>query len=478
MGGETSWQAAKRVYNVGVSKTNLGRLAALFLAILPSVGCGYTAAKKPAATDPEIAQLAQAYPADLAAAKKAGVRLTMAQLAKTPPPASENAAPIYLQLSQALQTRPLDGQDKVLDSMAGLRMPPPYAFPMTETALGDRADLVGLVHKAVSRTRCYFPKDWATPNPSSLTFPEMSGLHEAVRVLTAQSLSMANDWKPVDAVQNQALGFRIADHAATEPTVTGYLLCVSIDTETIVGLQKILYQSLGDPKVALAVQSAIAQDWHPRSLASAFAGQSAFQQGIVQYLRATGYTAFVQNWASSTMVEKVPEEWRAPGSQGWNEFLDANSAFMLEESTRLVTAADKPAPVARAAAESVGRDMQETSRLSHLIADFSLPVSVQLPDQKAQVEAMAYATEAGAAVLAWKASHGAYPANLAQAMSTVPKDPFDGKPIRYRREDAGFVIYSAGPWGTYDGGTPDKEPSQLDTAFRYPEPIYLMPAQQ
>ena len=39
-----------------------------------------------------------------------------------------------------------------------------------------------------------------------------------------------------------------------------------------------------------------------------------------------------------------------------------------------------------------------------------------------------------------------------QFLSELPKDPFDGEPLRFRRLSAGFVIYSVGKDRTDDGG--------------------------
>jgi len=39
-----------------------------------------------------------------------------------------------------------------------------------------------------------------------------------------------------------------------------------------------------------------------------------------------------------------------------------------------------------------------------------------------------------------------------QYLSTVPADPFDGKPLRYHRLEKGYVVYSVGPDGEDNGG--------------------------
>jgi hypothetical protein len=74
-----------------------------------------------------------------------------------------------------------------------------------------------------------------------------------------------------------------------------------------------------------------------------------------------------------------------------------------------------------------------------------------LPAHQASLVARAAIAHANAAVLIWKCRHGTYPVSLQQAMVNVPKDPFDLKPIRYRRENGGFVVYSVGKTGQYAG---------------------------
>jgi hypothetical protein len=60
------------------------------------------------------------------------------------------------------------------------------------------------------------------------------------------------------------------------------------------------------------------------------------------------------------------------------------------------------------------------------------------------------------ALAAYRADRGAYPADLAalvpKYLPTMPEDPFSGGPLRYKREESGFLLYSVGPNGNDDGG--------------------------
>jgi hypothetical protein len=60
------------------------------------------------------------------------------------------------------------------------------------------------------------------------------------------------------------------------------------------------------------------------------------------------------------------------------------------------------------------------------------------------------------ALAAYRADHGAYPADLAalvpKYLPAVPKDPFSGGPIRYKPEKPGYIVYCIGANGRDDGG--------------------------
>ncbi len=62
------------------------------------------------------------------------------------------------------------------------------------------------------------------------------------------------------------------------------------------------------------------------------------------------------------------------------------------------------------------------------------------------------------AVRAFRAEHGTYPQRLAELvpaeLDSVPIDPFSGQPLIYRPVDSAYLLYSVGPDGRDDSGTP------------------------
>ena len=128
--------------------------------------------------------------------------------------------------------------------------------------------------------------------------------------------------------------------------------------------------------------------------------------------------------------------------------------------------ADGPVKPRRAALDKM-KSLAEANRTDPIEALSNLvsPIApIDFDRQANQVAARRLVAAAGASVLAAKAQTGVFPASL-PALFT---DPFTRKPLGYRLEGAGFVVYSAGPGGTFDGGKPGDKRDNRQSVFRYP----------
>jgi hypothetical protein len=424
--------------------------------------------------NPLVVAMARQYPFALARAKAAGLPMAMSQLAEPMPPADQNAAPLYLQLVQALKDRPLNGRDKVLTDIFSTPMPSAEQLADAKQALADRADLMGLVHQALSRPKCVFPHDWSDPNPEDFLYTELAPMRRASEWLTAQSLVLAQEGKPMDAVANQALIFRFADDADSDKLLIPYLVTIAIQANAVVGFQRILYLTNGDPKVAAAIEAAIEQSYHRPSLSKSLGAENAFGETAVAFLRAKGNEG-LDELTGTQYASKNNPNWVYPGSPAWNKFLDANSAFMLQEMTAEVSNADRPYWDVSSLMRIQTSMAQAKNRPERTLAGILMPITDRTIEVRAREHAKVETLRTASAVLVWKGAHGSFPTSLTQAMANPPVDPFDGKPLRYKREGAGFVIYSVGPYGSYKGGSPDQAPLKTDAVFRFPMPNYVAP---
>ncbi|HEX5322358.1 MAG TPA: hypothetical protein VFW40_01130 [Capsulimonadaceae bacterium] len=448
----------------------------LFLLMACSLlsGCGRQvepAQSRAAAAD--IQAQAKAYPAELAKARRLGLPLSLQALNSALPQAKTNAALVYQRLGHLLRAYPLSSKELALEGLSTSPMPTEKALGFARQALVHRARYLKMIHEAAALPNCVFTHDWSAKDPENIYVPEMGTLREASLLLTGQSVLMSKSGQTLAAVKNEAVGFRLADQIAGERILAAYEVACDVDNITLTGLQKILYISHGDPQIALAVQEAIAQQWHPHSLAVALKSEVAFQQAMVSFARAEGPQPFYDTLAPAISSYGFQNE--KSGSPAWNKLMDANAAVLLQETTQAIGVADMPFSTARSAIKAVVADSMRHSA-SRIFSAYLVPDLADDVSLRAQAQARAEITSAAAAVLAWKATHGSFPDALIDAMPAAPQDPFTGGALRYKNEGQGFVLYSAGPSGTFNGGSPQSEPAMSESVFRYPLPSYDFPA--
>jgi hypothetical protein len=86
------------------------------------------------------------------------------------------------------------------------------------------------------------------------------------------------------------------------------------------------------------------------------------------------------------------------------------------------------------------------------------------------VESGALVARLGLAAINYKKAHGAFPRDLQALGAQDLVDPSSGQPLVYRPEPNGFLLYSAGPDLTDDGGRKyDSKTKKGDIFWRYVE---------
>jgi hypothetical protein len=102
------------------------------------------------------------------------------------------------------------------------------------------------------------------------------------------------------------------------------------------------------------------------------------------------------------------------------------------------------------------------------------PIYIRATQARDEARAMVGLMRAALALRDYQIEHRSYPASLADLRAAggwaIPHDPFSGKPFIYRREGAGYLVYSVGADLKDDGGI-----SQRTATERAPRPISSRP---
>jgi hypothetical protein len=97
-----------------------------------------------------------------------------------------------------------------------------------------------------------------------------------------------------------------------------------------------------------------------------------------------------------------------------------------------------------------------------------VPALSRAYEEQLKMFARVRAARAGIAVERFRLANGRLPDSLDELppkwLDTVPTDPFDDKPIRYKKLTQGFVTYSIGPDLKDDGGK-ERDPKNYSAPF-------------
>lgn len=419
---------------------------------------------------------ALAFAQEKAESRKAGMPLTPADLKQLPIPHGRNAADYYRKAWQLMpQKARLAGSD-ALEDIAGRRIPTPQEVAKARKLLAERSKAVSFIHLAAALPDCAFERDWS--QGASLEFREFAKFRRTARWLAAESYLQLIDGKPLEAIHTQALGFRVAQHAAHDPVLIAYLVALAIDNISLAGMENILYRIGSDTAVAGALRAAINSECKPLSLAFALRGENMFNMVNLEAIRKGGpdYLSDLSGIASGN--EKRGKK-HIPKPKSWDKMMDYNGAFLLRQLRRAIMVADKPYPESRPEFTAIDKQYEHPNNPMLAMSAVLVPFFTNANTARATHFARIECARTGASLLVWKANHNRFPDRLEEAVSPAPLDPFDLKPLRYRREGDGFVVYSIGEEGNFDGGSKTVKSSGRQPLFRYPRPRYLdLPARK
>jgi hypothetical protein len=106
----------------------------------------------------------------------------------------------------------------------------------------------------------------------------------------------------------------------------------------------------------------------------------------------------------------------------------------------------------------------------HPVTAMFMPAFARAAEVDATIIARLRCARVALAVERFRLKEGRLPDSLEQLkpafLEAVPEDPFDGKPLRYKKLGKGYLVYSIGPDGADNGGVEDKKEGRPDIVFK------------
>lgn len=390
-------------------------------------------------------------------------------------PADQNAAPLYARWEELRKQRNVT-LPNYAETLNYRYKYTPEQIARVQKIFDDNRDIFDLLHQAADKPSLAYPLPSGNADPAG-SFPIFAKIREAAREINTESDLLARAGRYTEAVTNEARGFRIAGQLNDQHTLIAYLVAVAIRAIAVSGMRDILYlagpnEDVGN-RVAAAIRAA-----EPLSLKDAIAGEVAEETKSVDQMRdavSRGLSVF-DDEGTDAPAEQAKEQPLTPEQKVFVlNILDASEARYLAGVRAVVSSAVLPPAERRKrfAQLATAHPREESdSQVNPVKSMEAMMLGASTSGDKVDdtLHAREAVTIAAATLLAAKARTGAFPASLPDGFT----DPFSGKALGYHTEGTdGFVVYSVGPDGKFDGGKPDRKTKSDQVLFRYPAPAQV-----
>jgi hypothetical protein len=343
------------------------------------------------------------------------------------------------------------------------------------------ADIAGLREAAAERPEARFPIEYDYEPASEILLPHLSSVKVLCQLLQVRATAELERDQNEAAFADLELAFRLSDAIRDEPILIDHLVriaTVGINLQTIrEGLARHAWSDaqLTELDKYLASVNLLAEYKH------AMRGERAFLIASLDYIRRQGFRPNANEWFGD---DSLPSPVLALAPSGWfyqnmltisQMHEDFTFPAVNENSHRVLPDYLKRLDDATAALRT-GR-----YRPYKMFATVFFPALSKAILKSARMQTYVDEARVACALERYRMVNGNHPESLAVLqpgfLDKVPNDVMDGKPLRYRTTEGGYLLYSVGWNQTDEGGElawmTDKERTLDDTkgdwAWTHPE---------
>ena len=347
---------------------------------------------------------------------------------------AQRALPVFGKASMPGRTQPLDASTRQL----------------VEKFLSDNEKTLTLLHEAATIEHCRYPIDLTKGSVDLMGGPGspaswVEDLRAGTRLLRLETLSHCESQDPDKALESIRANFALAKFISA-PLLIHRLVHNSIQSRTYKSIDRILNRMQLTDEQLLSLSAWIKESRSDEGYIKALVGErciglSAFQGPVGQAtdLIGSGGKASILMLGFWKMLGLHYRD--ALGYIGlMQEYLDA---MELPSDERLLVF------------DSIQEDVNSGKR-GGLLTRLIWPALARTLEIDTRCTAEALAAQTALAVQRYRLAEGHLPESLENlvpaCMEVVPKDPFDGRSLRYFTRENGFVVYSIGDDLTDNGG--------------------------
>jgi len=318
-----------------------------------------------------------------------------------------------------------------------------------DTYLEDNRQALEILHEAADIEHCRYPVDFSAG--LDLLLPHLNDVKTGVKLLGLETITHAANKQPELAVRSMESAFALARSVEKEPLLISQLVrlaCLNLNVqfiERVISRADLTEEQLS--RLGLELQNA--QDLS--AISRGFVGELC--QGIYVFKNPQAQGQLLQLVGRPSLPFPVLVAYRAVGLAESDAVAYVDLMYDYIKTNQLPISERQRAT--RALGDAIESKIAETSRI-HILLCTVMPPLARVTQRDLRAIAHLHTAQVGLAVERYRLKNGRLPESLAELvpayLDAVPKDPFDGRDIRYKKLDVGFVVYSIGEDQSDDGG--------------------------
>jgi hypothetical protein len=308
------------------------------------------------------------------------------------------------------------------------------SLAQTRRLKGHNAEALQLLHQAAAMKSCRYPID--------LTKGMTTPLHHLNSVRQ----------EPQQAVESVLASLALSRSLNQEPMIISYLVHVACQGIALESLERILNRTSLTDEQLTKLAAAIEESENQQALTRAFVGECCCGLGYFEGLR-----------RGKMPLKDISSLWDE--EPVWSLFLipiyRATGLLQLDERQYLdimeqyVQDAQLPLPEGIDASHAASEKADRLPRL-RIVSRALQPAFDKVVIKEGRRDAKIRDAETALAIERYRLVNGRLPTQLSDLVPTflrsVPSDPFDGKPLRYKTLSNGYMVYSVGDDREDNGG--------------------------
>jgi hypothetical protein len=320
------------------------------------------------------------------------------------------------------------------------------------------------------------PNEWPSPLLLNLPFDDIQQTRAVAHLLALHAQLQAQDGPADDALTTCRQILATARAAQTDPMLISGLVCIAIRAIAVGKLERVLAQSEpSDAALAKAQRDLEAEAARPMFL-DMLRGERALVEDFVRAVdegrmtreQADQFGGGVQKVTGYATIDRWLHRLRGGG---WRK---RAAAATLRYQTALIEIVKQSPDALHDRSAGVAA---LHAGLPRAVREW-IPALDKATEADRRSQAMLRSAIAAVAAERFRRARGRWPESIAELvpayLAAVPRDPYDGRPLRLRRLADGLVIYSVGSDLADDGGAVRFDPRApampKDTGFQLWDP--------